>query len=763
MMLIPENSSADLGEDFNDTNSSRRLSLSKNMWGRTLDKVENWLKKDVENRTKILEPEDIGKHLCDSEELEAFKRNPSRKTLPGLPRPQTFQRQNSERRERLCPYEPKADERRAISVDRRVIASYVDKFSSTLPQLLPSQSAPDVSTTYDPSEDHQIVSHDVQDATGQQDNINQEQDVNLSNHTLQRVPSMSLESVNDEAEKLQIQSELEAKWVLNLSMHFKDHSDREKFFVTYAEKPNKWRRLTISIDYRNIIPDSLEADLKALQYQREKSARIYESIRESLPDIQFYETVTNLKLKTIDERLHIHCSEDVNEIIKYPHVSLLSHIPYPVYKESDVVYQSHMSGYVYRVGVQGQTLVKKEIPGPDSVDEFIYEANALSVLKGSQNVIEFHGLIIDDEGGLIKGLLINLASRGALVDILYDSRFVRHPISWSRREYWARQIVNGLSEIHEAGFVQGDFTLSNIVVHEDDRISLIDINRRGCPVGWEPPELMRMIHSGQRISMFIGVKTDLFQLGMVLWAIAMMNDEPEREPKPLRPINQHDVPLYFQEIVSNCLQADPRRRLSARDLLKQFPPTIEHSIHDMLNSNDMDMDLRSDGNHFQDMTPLPGFSTCPTYVDAAAQSECYFDSRDSGIFQDEARDASPMMQFTDDEEPISTTDFEPFAIIPDDAHAVNQLDEDSHNQNIPHPIQDADADAMDEDHEELNLSSPSATGTLTPRPTNCQIQQSLDGMLDHKPPINNGQPSHSVSSSMDYPLPLPIQSHTADV
>src|SRR5580700_9532758 len=84
-----------------------------------------------------------------------------------------------------------------------------------------------------------------------------------------------------------------------------------------------------------------------------------------------------------------------------------------------------------------------------------------------------------------------------------------------------------------AGFVQGDFTLSNIVIDADDRAKIIDINRRGCPVGWEPPEVAALIDSKQRISMYIGVKSDIFQLGMVLWAIAMEQDEPEIQPRPL--------------------------------------------------------------------------------------------------------------------------------------------------------------------------------------------------------------------------------------
>lgn len=109
-----------------------------------------------------------------------------------------------------------------------------------------------------------------------------------------------------------IDDELERTWILNLSMHFRDRSKREKFFVTYRERDQLWRRVTISLDYRFAPPNSLEMDLMHTRFQREKSARIYEAIRESLSDIKFFDTVTNLKLETTDGRLHVHVVEDGN-------------------------------------------------------------------------------------------------------------------------------------------------------------------------------------------------------------------------------------------------------------------------------------------------------------------------------------------------------------------------------------------------------------------------------------------------------------------
>ena len=374
----------------------------------------------------------------------------------------------------------------------------------------------------------------------------------------------------------ELKEELDRKWILNLSMHFRDHSPREKFFLTYAETPQKWRRLTVSCDYRDVPEDSLEHDLQQLSFQRDKSARIYESIRMSLPDIQFYDTVTNLKLETIDDRLHVHVTEDVNEIINYPHTHAVQHIDCPRYLESELHFETHMSGFVYKVSVRGNTWIKKEIPGPDSVDEFLYEINALTELTGSTNVIELKGLVVNTEQTLVKGLLIGFAEQGALVDILYDDK---GHIPWSKRAQWAKQIVRGLSEIHEAGFVQGDFTLSNIVVDENDEAQIIDINRRGCPVGWEPPEIAKLIDSGQRISMYIGVKSDLFQLGMVLWGIAEEEDEPERQPRPLSLVDaKEEIPTWYRELTHRCLGERPKDRTTAKELLALFPEDIDSMV-----------------------------------------------------------------------------------------------------------------------------------------------------------------------------------------
>ena len=491
--------------------------------------------------------------------------------IVGLPRSTTFKRQEEEQRKNLTPVEQTSQERRDVSKVRQRALSAVPppprqarRERSVPPDLRDAYSSIDErigpnTFTRLPQEQVEQVPPPPPPPPQPPPNVQEDE------------PPMSEASYDDAVDE-ELAEELKKKWILNLSMHFRDKSPREKFFLTYAEKPDRWKRVTVSCDYRDAPEDSLEADLQKLHYQKDKSARIYESIRMSLPEIQFYDTVTNLKLETKDERLHVHVTEDINEIIPYPSTDLVKHLSCHQYKESELHFDEHMSGFVYRVNVGEHTWIKKEIPGPDSVDEFLYEVNALSELVDARNVIRLRGLVINEDRSLIKGLLLSYAEKGALIDILYDSKEGHIPrVSWARRERWAKQIVQGLSNIHEAGFVQGDFTLSNIVIDENDEAQIIDINRRGCPVGWESPEMVPLVESGQRLSMYIGVKSDLYQLGMVLWALAMEKDEPERQRRPLTLDDAEDeVPKYYKDLTAICLAEKSKQRLAAKDLLAYF-------------------------------------------------------------------------------------------------------------------------------------------------------------------------------------------------
>lgn len=512
----------------------------------------------------------------------------ARRVGVGLPRQATFRRQNSEKRDRLLPVEPCPAERRAVSHSRVASASLPRPRSNSTPipfnlARTSAPAVPHVNKVHASNQQQDLVLAPIH--TNQLGFVGDNDPADVDRPP--RPPSITSSITSREErfaptdDKAQINAELDTRWILNLSMHFRDKSDREKFFLTYAETPTKWRRVTVSCDYRNAEPGSLEMDLKELQFQRDKSMQIYESIRDSLREIQFYDTVTNLKLETSEGRLHVHVTEDANEIVPYPPRATVAHIlqdlehqPMEI-PESELVFDSHLSGFVYKVRHNERVFIKKEIPGPDTVDEFLYEINALHALHGSERVIQLEGIVVDDSHQLVKGLLIGYAEQGAVVDLLYDHK---GKIPWEERLRWARDSVVGLSEIHQEGYVQGDFTLSNIVVDTEGNAKIIDINRRGCPVGWEPPEIATKIASHQRISMYIGEKSDLYQLGMTLWGLAADDDEPERHDPPLRVSElPSEIPGWYRDIVEICLSSRPRDRLSAKELVRMFPSPERYS------------------------------------------------------------------------------------------------------------------------------------------------------------------------------------------
>lgn len=385
----------------------------------------------------------------------------------------------------------------------------------------------------------------------------------------------------------QLRDEIPRKWILTLSMHFRDGTGREKFFVTYIPEPNKWLRVSISVNYKEAEAGSLEEDLSTLSYQRDKNFAIYKSVYESLSEIRWFSTITNLMLKTKDEQLHINVAEDINEKIQYPPFSNLHHLHfirhhYLIAHEDEVFFESHLSGFVYKVNVRGQTCVKKEITSIDTVHEFLYEIEALAALRSSKFVINLVGVVVSgvDQGRVITGVLLEYASGGALNDFFYDMPEDRF-LNWNTKMTWIRQVVQGMADIHEGGFVQGDCTLSNVVLDGDENAKVVDINRRGCPIGWEPPEFRGMIQSGQRISMHIGVKSDLYQMGMVIWAIAMQYEDPDRAERPLTLDDEPGAPKELREVIASCLGEDPVERKSAKELLTVLKPFQEYNRNPM--------------------------------------------------------------------------------------------------------------------------------------------------------------------------------------
>lgn len=240
--------------------------------------------------------------------LRIAPRRTQRQVVPGLPRSQTLKRQFSERRDHLTPVETSLEERRAASAEIR--SAFITPSAQQSDIDGPRSHLPNFATAYDDDFNAMPLSASPV-STGFRELYSSSFNDRLDANSFP-TPSLDPRSMTASEYDAMIVDELEKVWILNLSMHFRDQSKREKFFVTYRVRSHLWHRVTISLDYRNAPPNSLEAELADTKYQREKSAKIYEAIRESLHDIKFFPTVTNLKLQTLEGRLNVHVVEDGN-------------------------------------------------------------------------------------------------------------------------------------------------------------------------------------------------------------------------------------------------------------------------------------------------------------------------------------------------------------------------------------------------------------------------------------------------------------------
>ncbi len=126
------------------------------------------------------------------------------------------------------------------------------------------------------------------------------------------------------------------------------------------------------------------------------------------------------------EIFHIHVTKDVNEIISYLPWTMVAHIRNNAglmkVRESELEFCCHLAGFVYKVSYEDKNYIKKEVSDSYDVHEFLYEANALNALNGSDHIIRLETLMIDDSRTTVKSLLIEFAQRDALVNLLYDHK-----------------------------------------------------------------------------------------------------------------------------------------------------------------------------------------------------------------------------------------------------------------------------------------------------------------------------------------------------
>lgn len=178
--------------------------------------------------------------------------------------------------------------------------------------------------------------------------------------------------------------------------------------------------------------------------------------------------------------------------------------------------------------------------------------------------------------------------RGVHVDVALSGESVGTEARGEHVARLAAQMVDGLTAIHEQGFVHGDLKPANMMVDEDDRLVLLDLGLarplRPSPwrtfdagVGGSPrfmaPELLVPTRPGD----LVAPASDWYAIGLVLWELLAgrplvdVSDPSwvlarlERDAPSIADVVD-GVPAALAAVVDGLLRRAPEDRLTAADL-----------------------------------------------------------------------------------------------------------------------------------------------------------------------------------------------------
>ena len=133
--------------------------------------------------------------------------------------------------------------------------------------------------------------------------------------------------------------------------------------------------------------------------------------------------------------------------------------------------------------------------------------------------------IESDDNQPLPCIAYELAPNGDMFSYIRDSGSLPVPVM----KFYAKQLINGLSELHKAGICHRDLKLDNLVLDEDFNLKIIDFGL-ACPIqgedgsgfsqeivgslGYMAPEVMLSMR-------YQPVSADVFSLGVILFSMCM--------------------------------------------------------------------------------------------------------------------------------------------------------------------------------------------------------------------------------------------------
>ncbi|KAI9711644.1 MAG: hypothetical protein M1828_001904 [Chrysothrix sp. TS-e1954] len=386
-----------------------------------------------------------------------------------------------------------------------------------------------------------------------------------------------------------------------------------KFFLVFSETRRRMRRVVVSATFSDLrkheailqvwAPDSQERGLKYLPSplkpllinlvlglpSSSMVANLSVAFRE---DDSGQMLLDSHRLKTEDDTLETQLSDHARMMRD------IDDLGCPQVLESEVAILKHLHSAVYEVFVGSALYLEQKAPfasgGREGENRFLdcfEDMKMLIAMRDCSGVSRFIGVVLDDNRRRLEGYLLERPVLWSIEDVIHKANALQETIPSGLRLHWACQVVRIILELHERGIVVGKVTLQSFGIREDGSAVLCHVassskhleNSRGLM----PPELRVAPGSScERPPGDFNFKTDIFQLGYVLWQLIehvkpwqgyfcdllrcqsfprYQCDAVHANPVQL-PSCSSLVPSYYEAFMEKCRLADPTRRSSAQDL-----------------------------------------------------------------------------------------------------------------------------------------------------------------------------------------------------
>ena len=251
----------------------------------------------------------------------------------------------------------------------------------------------------------------------------------------------------------------------------------------------------------------------------------------------------------------------------------------------------------YQGSLVCETKFCRAIPGC----EYLHTIQVLRCMDSIPGFTKFVGIVTDKSGAHLKGFLVELprSKWSYWTDALTDSE----PVPWERRGKWAKQLVEVVRQIHSKGLVAGTLGTSraSILIDQNDNLQLWRFTNKllaGFGMGvYYPPEFLYLRSFSTATSEAecpnVTSKTDIFQLGLLLWYLAGGYPKAHLSPWCIQgncggqqssgctnpdhidpvafPQLPEEIPQYYRAMIDQCRARNPFERPAAWRLLELFP------------------------------------------------------------------------------------------------------------------------------------------------------------------------------------------------